>query len=52
MNRKDAEAVIVNKFKFRRISDIYVPQDDADVGNNDNGGNKDLCQSKSVIFIN
>ena len=52
VNRKDAEAVVANKFKLRRISDIYVPQDDTDDGNDNNGVNKGSYRSKVFIFIN
>ena len=43
---------MANTFKLQRTNDIYVPQDDADDGSDDDGGNKDLCRSKIVIFIN
>ena len=52
VNRKDAEAVMTNKFKLQKIRDIYVPQDGADDGNDDNGEITDSHQSKVVIFIN
>ena len=53
VNRKDAEAVMANKFKLRRIREIYVPPDDVDDdGNDGNGENKDLYGSKAVTFLN
>ena len=52
VNQKDAEAVMANKFKLRRIRDIYVPPDDVDDGNDGNVKNKDSHGSKVVIFIN
>ena len=41
VNLKDSDVIKANKFKLRRIRDIYVPQDDADDGYDDNGGNMD-----------
>ena len=52
VNWKETDTVMANKFQLWGIRDIYVPQDDTDGGDDDNGENKDLYRSKAAKFIN